>query len=261
MNDIATIRNDRLQTATTSGESSSAALMDSLPYVETVHEDYEEYALALIEEEMKAIVSHPEKKKFPMNFRTPVMQAEYNTLVVMEGDTEGGDAPALVFRDRSKEQFQEFQHAKIVKPTTTEEWTKTAVGGGGDALSQIKARFEAERIRSLVLEVEKEEGVANWKEYNARLDDLGAFWAKSLKQQMDAVEEINFRRQQAQTQQVGPEIDRLNEEYEQALYRRNQMEYSIEGLKRETNINNAGDSSSGGDAASRKRKVDGDNAQ
>ena len=261
MNDIATIRNDLLQIATTSGESSSATLMDSLPYVETVHEDYEEYALALIEEEMKAIVSRPMKKNIPMNFRTPTMKTEYNTLVVMEGNAEGGDAPALVFRDRSKEQSQEFQHAKIVKPTTTEEWTKTAVDGGGDALSQIKARFEAERIRSLVLEVEKEEGVANWKEYNARLDDLGVFWTKSLKQQMDAVEEINFRRQQAQTQQVGPEINRLNEEYEQALYRRNQLEYTIEGIKRETNTKDAGSSSSRGDDVSRKRKVDGDNVE
>ena len=75
------------------------------------------------------------------------------------------------------------------------------------------------------------------------------------------VEEINFRRQQGQTQQVGPEIDRLNQEYEEALYRRNQLEYAIEGIKRETSINNANNTSNGGDTTSRKRKVDAANSK
>eukprot|EP00536_Pseudo-nitzschia_multiseries_P011006 jgi/Psemu1/204748/e_gw1.355.58.1 len=237
MNAIATIRDDdRLQTTTADGESSSA-LMDSLPYVETVHEDYEEYALALIEEEMKAIAPRPMKKIFPMNFRTPAMRSEYNTLVVMEENNNAqGDGSST----------------RIVKPTTTEGWADA-----GDVLSRMKSRFEAERIRGMILEVEKEEGVANWKDFNAKLDEQGAFWTKMLKEQMDAVEEINFRRQQAQTQQVGPEIDRLTQEYEQALYRRNQLEYAIEGIKRETNaknINDAGSENNEGDAVSRKRK-------
>mmetsp|Transcript_22759 Transcript_22759/g.53753 ORF Transcript_22759/g.53753 Transcript_22759/m.53753 type:complete len:255 (+) Transcript_22759:151-915(+) len=253
MNAIATIQHDRPQTITSGGESSSA-LMDSLPYVETVHEDYEEYALALIEEEMKTIASRPMKKIFPMNFRTPTMKTEYNSLVVMEGSTEGGAAPALVFRERPKEHYQEFQPAKIVKPATTKEWENAASNGGGDALSRMKSRFEAERIRGMILEVEKEEGVSNWKEFNARLDEQGAFWTRILKAQMESVEEINFRRQQAQTQQVGPEIDRLTQEYEQALYRRNQLEYAIEGIKRETNAKNASNAVNDGDTNSRKRK-------
>ncbi|VEU44911.1 unnamed protein product [Pseudo-nitzschia multistriata] len=255
MNQIATIK-----TATVGGESAPPVSMDSLPYVETVHEDYEEYALAMIEEEMKAIAPRPMKKIFPMTFRTTTMRNEYNNLVVADDSGETGDVHGLVFRGRPKEQLKKFQHKKIVKPTTTEEWTDAAANGGRGALSQIKARYEAERLRNLLLEVEKEEGIANWKDYNARLNKLGTFWSELLKDQMDAVEEINFRRQQAQTQHVGPEIDRLNQEYEEALYRRNKLEYTIEGIRRETKTSTAAFNSDAGETTSRKRRVYGSNA-
>lgn len=204
----------------TTSLSSTSALMDSLPYVENVHEDYEEYALALIEEEMKAIEPRSFQKIPPLNFRTSMMQNEYNALVVMEGDG------TMAFRERPKEACLAYQPSKITKPSDM------VSEAGNTALSRIKSQYEAERIRSMILEVEKQEGAAIWKDYNAHLDRLGNAWAQSLKQQMDAVEEINFRREQAQSQQVGPEIERLSQKYEHALYRRNQLEYAIEGLRR-----------------------------
>jgi hypothetical protein len=230
----------------------SGTMMDSLPYAETVHEDYEEYALALIEEEMQAIPERPMKKMAPLNFRTPTMQTEYETVVV-KGTTDEGAATSFV-QSRPKEQFQVFQPAKISKPSSLEEWNdKDKSNSGDDALSRIKARFEAERIRGLVLEVEKEEGVAFWKDYNSKLDDLATFWTNLVKQEVEAVEEINFRRQQAQTQQVGPEIERLNQEYQQALYRRNQLEHAIEGLRRQNGSSTTIDEI-------RKRKAEASNA-
>ena len=234
-------------------ESTSGAMLDSLPYAETVHEDYEEYALALIEEEMKVMEPRSMKKMAPLNFRTPTMQTEYETLVVTETTTGSNNGtPASFVQARAKEQFQLFQPSKINKPSAVEDW-KDNDETSGTALSQIKSRYEAERIRGLVLEAEKEDGVASWKDYNASLDELAAFWTKLVKSEVETVEEINFRRQQAQTQQVGPEIDRLNQEYQQALYRRNQLEHTIEGLRRKNGI----DSSNG---ETRKRKVDVSNA-
>ncbi len=219
-------------------DSSSGVILDSLPYVETVHEDYEEYALALIEEEMKAIAPRPLKKMTPLNFRTPTMKTEYNTLVVQDGENSH-------VRPRPKEQLQIFQPTKITKPT---EW-KDQDKASNDALSRIKSRYEAERIRGMVLQVEKEEGVASWKDYTASLDELAAHWTKLVQQEVEAVEEINFRRQQAQTQQVGPELDRLTQEYQKTLYKRNQLEHAIEGLRRKNGANSGGDES-------RKRKAD-----
>ena len=125
-------------------------LLDSLPYVETVHEDYEEYALALIEEEMKASVRQSLKKMPPLNFRTSMMQKEYESLIVKDGGVEG----TLISVQRPKEQLLSFQPKKIVKPTTIEEWNDS------NAIEQAKSQFESERIRSQVIEVEKEEGGA-----------------------------------------------------------------------------------------------------
>mmetsp|Transcript_4026 Transcript_4026/g.9136 ORF Transcript_4026/g.9136 Transcript_4026/m.9136 type:complete len:245 (-) Transcript_4026:51-785(-) len=240
MNAIETHRNQLEST------SSSDGLLDSLPYAETVHEDYEEYALALIEEEMKAIAPRSMNKIAPINFRTQTMQTEYETLVVQR-NADDSDTPESFVRSRPKEQLNFFQHKKISKPKTIEEW-KDKSKNGSNALSEIKSRYEAERIRGLVLEAEREEGVAIWKDYNKSLDESAAFWTKSLKCEVDKVEEINFRRQQAQTQQVGPEIDRLNQQYEQALYRRNELTHAIEGLRRK-NENNKGDDEA------RKRKA------
>lgn len=191
----------------------SAVILDSLPYVEAVHEDYEEYALSLIEEEMKQLQPRALKKLPPINFRTPLMKAEYTERVV-DGE----------FKPREERSYQPL---KIVRPTTLDEWRNVA-------LPQAKARLEAERIRGLLLDAEKEEAVENWKAYNSQmLEGLRAQWANALVGRNDAVEEVNFQRQQAQQQQYWPEIVQLTTDYQQMLYRRNQLEHAIEGLRRE----------------------------
>jgi hypothetical protein len=190
----------------------SEMVLDSLPYVEAVHEDYEEYALALIEEEMKQFNARSLKKMPPLQFRTPLMQHEYGTLIV--------DDQFVPRPERS------FQPLKIARPTTLDEWKTTAI-------PQAKSRFEAERIRSLVLEAEKEEAVSNWKDYNTALEHLQAQASTALQKQREAVEEINYQRQQAQQQQLGPQLDQLSLEYQQVLYRRNQLQHAIAGLRGE----------------------------
>ena len=98
-----------------------AVVLDSLPYVEAVHEDYEEYALSLIEEEMKQLEPRPLKKLRPLHFRTPMMKAEYSERVV-DGE----------FKPREE---QSYQPLKILRPSTLEEWRNVA-------LPQAKARLE-----------------------------------------------------------------------------------------------------------------------
>jgi hypothetical protein len=125
---------------------------------------------------------------------------------------------------------QSYQPPKIARPSTLDEWRT-------NALPQAKARFEAERIRGLILDAEKDEAVLNWKAYNSQvIDQLQAQWAKALADQREAVDEINYQRQSAQEQQYGPQLDQLNTDYQQMLYRRNQLEHAIEGLRREANL-------------------------
>jgi predicted nucleic acid-binding Zn-ribbon protein len=85
----------------------------------------------------------------------------------------------------------------------------------------------------LVLEAEKEEAVSNWKDYNTALEHLQAQASTALQKEREAVEEINYQRQQTQQQQLGPQLDELNLEYQQVLYRRNQLQHVIAGLRAE----------------------------
>lgn len=189
------------------------ARIDSLPYVEAIHEDYEEYALSLIEEEMKQFQPRPLKRKLQsINFRTPMMKAEYAARIV---DNE--------FQARER---KSYQPSKITRPTSLDKWRD-------EALPRAKALFETERLRSVVLDAEKDEAVENWKSYNAKvLEQIRNQSTKVLADQREAVEEVNFNRQQSQQQQYGPQLEQLNTDYQQMLYRRNQLEHSIEGLRR-----------------------------
>jgi hypothetical protein len=215
-----------MMTVTTKGGDSTVAVLDSLPYVEAVHEDYEEYALALIEEEMKAIEPRPLKKVPPVKFRTFLMESEYgNVKISRDNDPDPNNHNDNEVATIERVEHVSFQPSKIARPTTIDEWK-------GHAIPEIKKRFEAERIRGMVLEAEKEDGVDSWKSHNSALDDLKALWTRKLKERTDAVEEINFQRQRMQQDHFGPELDKLNLEYQEALYRRNQLEHAVEGLRR-----------------------------
>ena len=191
-------------------------MIDSLPYVEDVHQDYEDYALTLIEDEMKQIEPRSLKMIPAVNFRTPLMKTEYRERVV-----------AGEFKAREQ---QSYQPRNISRPSTLDEWRTVA-------LPQAKSRFEAERIRASLLEAETDEAVLNWKAYNTIvLEQMRDQLSKTLAGQKEAVEEINFQRQQAQQKQYWPELQQLSIDYQQILYRRNQMEHAIEGVRREAKL-------------------------
>ena len=194
----------------------SQVMIDSLPYVEDVHQDYEDYALTLIEDEMKQIEPRSLKMIPAVNFRTPLMKTEYRERVV-----------AGEFQAREQ---QSYQQRNISRPSTLDEWRTVA-------LPQAKSRFEAERIRASLLEAETDEAVLNWKAYNTIvLEQMRDQLSKTLAGQKEAVEEINFQRQQAQQKQYWPELQQLSIDYQQILYRRNQMEHAIEGVRREAKL-------------------------
>jgi hypothetical protein len=197
----------------TSTTTTSSYILDSLPYVDAVHEDYEEYALALIEEEMKQFEPRSLPRKMPpLNFRSPLMQQEYETLV--QGDEYVPREPHFGLQP--------------LKPADIKDYETD--------LPQAKARLEAERIRSVIVEVEKEDAAVGWKEHVQDLTSLHNQWSQLLQKQREQVEEINYQRQQAQQQQLGPQLQELELQYQQALYKRNQLQHAIIGLQRELGI-------------------------
>jgi hypothetical protein len=209
-----------MTTTTTPTANDNSIILDSLPYVDAVHEDYEEYALALIEEEMKQFQPRALSTAMPsINFRTPLMQHEYHTLVKAETNEYTARNPQDLVESLT------FQLKDHLPPNTTEDEYRQAI-------RQARSQYEAERIRGTVLEVEKEVSGKHWKDYNDGL--LQGMQSNSqflLQAQCAEVEEINYQRQQAQQQQLQPQLQELEQQYQTALYKRNQLEHAICGLK------------------------------
>jgi hypothetical protein len=185
-------------------------VLDSLPYVETLHEDYEEYALAMIEEEMQKFQPRALPKMPPLKCRTDLMQQEYETLV-------------------QENQYVPREPISLVQPIAT---PKT-IDEAQEAIKIARSRLEAERIRGMIIDAEKDDAVEGWKQHLQDLQQLHEKWTKLLESQRGQVEEINYQRQQLQQQQVGPELTELDRKYNEELYRRNEKQYQIIGFQRE----------------------------
>ena len=212
---------------------SDDVVLDSLPYIEQIHNDYEEYALALIEEELKNCKSSNMKPLEPINFRSTLMQKEYEVLVKKDPN---GDSDAEMTVPRPPQHGggpSFFVPPKIGRPASTptsksiEDWTTHAIPAA-------KQRYESERIRSMMLEAQKEDAVKDWKMYNSTLESsVKSMYESSLKITSDNVEEINYQRQKIQTDSFLPQLDELTVQHQQMVYRRNQLEHTIEGLRRQ----------------------------
>jgi Breast carcinoma amplified sequence 2 (BCAS2) len=220
------------------------ALMDSLPYVDATPEDYEEYAAALIEEEMKTfhpVMNHhhhhhhsvsttmQQQPVMTLTFRTPLMEKEYQRLVDGDGDVNShgeAQARALTWLDSTLDSTHILTPPS--KKESWEEWKR--------AIQEAKVAYESERARQMTLEVKKDSGAALlWKGLNGTLDQELMSLQKALDEQRQRVEQINLQRSQDQ-QKVGKQLQILNTQYQIALERRVRLDQAITALEQEVHL-------------------------
>ena len=194
--------------------------MDSLPYIDQIHEDYEHYAASLIEEEMEKLDPAKSALKVnplpPMKFRSAILQNEYKYVA------ETGETPS----DRPT------YHSDLQPPSDD------SLASWEDAVKRAKIALEKERIRGTMLELEKEGVTAGqWKSFNEMLHNVGI--EKVLKLQQQRVDKINIDRQEYQ-EHVGNDLYRLTSQYHQLVDKVYQlksavatMEDSVAALKSE----------------------------
>lgn len=186
--------------------------MDSLPYVDATNEDYEQYALALIEAEMKGINPPAEGEIKPIRFRTAVMEHEYKRVEAGDGQVE----PTKLSLARASAPSEE---------KSVERWRA--------AVQQARLDYEAERLRSTTLEVKKDPGASLlWKAVNGNLDRDMQSTNEALKEQREIVEHINLHRSEDQ-QKAGKQIQILTTQYQNALHRRFSLYQATEALAKE----------------------------
>ncbi|CAB9519797.1 breast carcinoma amplified sequence 2 [Seminavis robusta] len=189
------------------------ALMDALPYVDSTHEDYEQYALALIEEEMKN--SKPPSDVLglaPIKFRSPLMEAEYQRYVESDGKPEP---------------------IKLPKASKTQAPTSDTLADWDESVQQARSEYERERVRSMILDVKKDSGAALlWKGFNGNLDKELEAHQKLLNDQRQRVEQINLQRSEDQ-QKTGKQLEILTNQYQASLERRFRLDMAIDALEHE----------------------------
>lgn len=189
-------------------------VLDSLPYVDPVPpEDYEQYALSLIEEEMKhhkppAAVT---KELAPVNFRTPLFRSEYEKV------SQGKPVEPLVLPSPPMDVSDCSDNRDSLM----------------EAVQQARIAYEKERIRAMTLQIEKETGVTLWKQWNDQvLNPLLQQNQDMLERQKLLVEQINARRQEQQ-QGMGKKLQVLETQYHDLVQKQFQLRQAIAGLEQE----------------------------
>lgn len=174
-------RNDK---GTPSPQQTSVSL-DALPYVDDMPEEYEHYALALIEEEMTKSQSEPfmslagvtrMKRLPPVSFRSSeLMQHQYNQCPEPDKHVQ---TPSI---------FSELPH---IGETDLDKW--------GNRVSRARVEYELERMRSLILNTQKDEQSTLWKDWNTVRQLVLERWLQTQQMEQLEVEEINHGRRSEQ---------------------------------------------------------------
>ena len=194
------------------GKAKSRVWMDSLPYVDGTNEQYEAYALATIEEEMKS---------FKASTKLPKLDGKIvhkSALFDTKGLSDQAEAPEST-------KVEITADAKKPSKDTVEAWR--------EAVRKARAVYESERVRSVVLELEKSDASGlSWRQYGTILNQIEKSTKEGLQARKEEVELVNVSRQQHQ-QEAGKKLGILQAQWHERTRKRRQLLAATEALKKE----------------------------
>jgi hypothetical protein len=182
--------------------------LDSLPYVDPVNEDYESYALSLVEEEMQKGKSRRPRPIDPIRMRSEILETEYQQRTQRQGPLQ----PLPEFEsDGSLSEVQQLQ----------------------EAVKRARVAYETERLRGVLLGVEKDESSDIWKQYiEQSLNQQHAVLSNRLEEQRSLVDNVNVTRKSEQ-EAMGNELGRGMRQYQELISKRIQLQKAIQVLEEE----------------------------
>lgn len=202
----------------------TTVVLDSLPYIDPVNEDYEQYALALIESEMQQTAAAPSqsssKQPIQTTARSQILQETVQRLQQQQQQSQQGD-------DKTTTSLLPNR----TFPTAPSD-DKNGVQSWQEAVRAAKIAYESERLRALQLEVAKEESAPLWNAYNSTVAQPR--WEEAQAQlgaQRQIVEEINHARQTQQTEQYGRQLHVLSMQYEELIRKQRQLKEAVTELE------------------------------
>lgn len=218
---------DTPMVATESNEASTTPnerkeiVLDSLPYIDQVHPDYEAYALTLIEEEMQKMQPPP-----PLSYdanSTPAFKSSklqmnkiyYEELVQRNG------------QPRSKDEQIDFtQKMKSTLPQNTSDKSQWE-----EAINRAKIELEYERLRQVNAELQAEYDASLWKYRTNELESNSKHAKNCLEDQLMKVDQINARRKEMQEVQAAPKLGALNHRWGELIHKSRHLAKGVRALE------------------------------
>jgi len=198
--------------------------LDSLPYIDQVHPDYEAYALTLIEEEMQSMTppapvtySHASIPDFKSSASAiSLNQIEYTNLVNRNGQPR-----------KENIDFYKIMKAKSAPPSDG------SVADWQSAVQHAKKELEHERIRQTNLDLENEFASSLWKHHAQILERSSTATDKELQAQLLGVDQINAQRKEMQEVQAMNKLGKLNYRWEELIKKNLHLMKGVGELEKE----------------------------
>jgi len=216
----------------------NSIVLDSLPYIDNVHPDYEAYALTLIEEEMQVMkprlnaIDHlfnplnRVNEGVPLSFEKTIYQMnknEYANIIARDGK------PRTNPIDYTKSVDATVPIIDVTDDNALSEWE--------EALRQAKIELEHERIRLANTELLSEFESSRWKHHNKILEER---YSKPMllisKEEQMNVDAINSKRKEMQETQVGPKLQTLETRWSELVEKNRRLERAKFSLQQEVEM-------------------------
>jgi hypothetical protein len=192
-------------------------LLDSLPYVDILDDEWEQRALTLIEQEMQSTQPSRLPPLPHVVCRTGVMKEAWESL--LKGERKPLSDPP---------NFHQMSEAVPPKQNTAVAWL--------EAVRQARIEYESERLRAMVLEVTKGDQLPEaWKAYNRHLESIAKDLQEQLQQQRATVNQIHIQRQQEQ-ERFGQQLQRLGRQRQDLLEKKRLLQKATQELESELTV-------------------------
>ena len=207
-------------------------VLDSLPYIDYSHPDYEAYAASLIEEEMATFRPHPDTVSLTHLGRNVLAEEpRFGRNSTCSGSAAGGDAQpqpppsinereyaALVARGGAPRPGGESYvpsapHSADLPPLVADDAPLLR-----QSIDRAKVALEQHRSRLTNLELQAEFESAAWRHDNAAVErGPVAALSDGLAVQRARVDEVNARRKTMQEEEAAPRLNRLGARWEELV--------------------------------------------
>lgn len=224
-----TIYDEKSSNVSSSTSNSNEIMLDSLPYIDNLHPDYEAYALTLIEEEMQNMGEPQSEENLLRHLPNPfglsgtadstpaslmgssLNRTEYEHLVARQGQPRN---ETIDFREK-------MRSIEPLDKNNEEEWK--------DALKKAKTELEYERLRMVNAELQSEYESSLWQYQTKMLEIVSKNVKSNLSQQQVKVDQINARRKDMQTVKAAPKLHILSQKWDEGL---NRVKVLSDGVKK-----------------------------